>query len=94
MKVNSQKLRDRIIKICEADPRCASDDKLLMAKVWYLEGWHDDQLYEKLQKMPAAESITRARRKLIEEGEIEADEKVQQARKNEEEKVRKELGYN
>ena len=93
MKVNGKKMRDKILKLVELDSRCANDDKLLIAAVWWNEGWKDKELYNHLKKVSSAETIRRTRAKLVEEGLIIPDEKTQRARDNEEQQARGDLGY-
>lgn len=93
MKINTTKMRDTILKLVKNDPRCANDDKLLIAKVWWTEGWHDKKLYEHIKTVSTPESITRARRKLVEEGLITPSEEAQRSRRENEEQVKIDLGY-
>ena len=93
MKVNNQKIRDIIQMACDADPRCADDDALLIAKVWYMKGWRDPNLYKLIKSVPNPETIRRTRAKLVEEGKIKPSAKVQAARAREEHQARQDLGY-
>lgn len=86
-------MRQKILSLVKADPRCANDDKLLIAKVWWTEGWHDKELYDHINKVSSSETIRRTRAKLVEEGLITPNEKVQQAREQAEQKARGDLGY-
>lgn len=80
MKINSKPMRDRIKALVKADPTLADDDKRLIASVWYLEGWTDSGLYEKLKSVSSPETIRRTRAKLVEEGIIKPSAKTQEAR--------------
>jgi ribosomal protein L19E len=80
MKINNKPMRDRIKALVKADPTLADDDKRLIASVWYLEGWIDPELYEKLKSVSSPETIRRTRAKLVEEGIIKPSAKVQEAR--------------
>ena len=94
MKLNDKSTRDLIVQAVKADKRCADDDKLLIAKIWYLKGWKDPELYNRLKEMPSPETIRRSRQKLVEEGIIVPSEKVKNARRAEAKQARKDLGYN
>lgn len=93
MKVNTNNMRDKILALVKKDARFANDDKLLIAAIWWGEGWRDKQLYNHLQSVSSAETIRRTRAKLVEEGLIKPNEKVQQARKEAEQWARGDLGY-
>lgn len=80
MKINTEPMRERIIKLCSKDQRYADDDKLLIATIWYQDGWNDPELYLKLKKMVSPETIRRTRAKLVQEGIIKPSEEVQEAR--------------
>ena len=94
MKLNDKTTRELIIKAVKADKRCADNDKLLIAKIWYLKGWKDTELYNHIKDMPSSETIRRTRAKLVEEGIIEPSEKAKNARKAEAKQARRDLGYN
>lgn len=93
MLINDKSTRDLIIQAVGMNPKCADDDKRLIATIWYLKGWKDPKLYEHIKDMPSAETIRRTRAKLVEEGKIKPSEKIQRARKNEEIQARRNLGY-
>lgn len=93
MKVNTGKMRDKILKLVKKDARCANDDKLLIAAVWWNEGWRDKELYKHLKSVSSPETIRRTRAKLVEEGLITPDEKTQRARDDAEQQARGALGY-
>ena len=62
--INGSSLRETILKMCKQDKRYASDDLLLIASIWYQEGWKDPQLYERLKASTTPESIRRTRQML------------------------------
>lgn len=93
MRVNTDKMRNRILELVKKDPRVINDDKLLIAAIWWYEGWKDEKLYENLQKVSTPGTITRTRRKLVEEGLIKPNVKAQQARGDAEQQVLEDLGY-
>ena len=80
MKINNKPMRDTIKRLVNADPTLADDDKRLIASVWYLEGWNDAGLYDKLKSVSSPETIRRTRAKLVEEGIIKPSAKTQEAR--------------
>ena len=89
--INSDEMRRKVINICKARPDAANDDLLLVALAWYMEGWDDPQLYEKLKAHSSAATLLRTRRKLVEEGIIKVDPAVRAARQSEIKKVKKAL---
>lgn len=89
MKVNTQAMRDKILNLVNKNPELANDDKRLIASVWWTEGWHDPELYEHLKSVSSPETIRRTRAKLVEEGLIKPSEETTQARKAEEQEVRR-----
>lgn len=93
MKVNTKKMRDKILALVKKDPRLANDDKLLIATVWWNEGWKDKCLYKRLQEVSSPETIRRTRAKLVEDGLIKPSDKIQQARADAEAQARDSLGY-
>ena len=90
MKINTKPMRERIIALCKKDNRYADDDKLLIATIWYQDGWEDPDLYDKLKVSP--ETIRRTRAKLVEEGIIKPSEKVVEARYEDFKKARDAVG--
>lgn len=94
MKVNGKNIRDRVLMISRSDPRIANDDLLLIATIWYQEGWHDPSLYSMLKKVTSPETIRRTRQKLVQEGLIKPSEKTVNARYNDFKEAKKDLGYN
>lgn len=93
MKVNGKNIRERIIALVEKDQRYAEDDKLLIAAIWYQEGWHDPRLYDMLKKVSSPESIRRTRQKLTEEGVIVPSSDTLDARYDEYKQAKDDLGY-
>lgn len=66
--VGKEKLIYQIIK---NNPGVQNDDSKLIAAVWRYEGWSDNKsLEDNISKVTRPETITRARRKLHEEGHI------------------------
>jgi hypothetical protein len=80
MKINNKPMRERIKALVRANPSLADDDKKLIASIWYLEGWTDENLYANLKKVSSPETIRRTRAKLVEEGIIKPSKEVQEAR--------------
>lgn len=80
MKINNKTMRKTIEKLVKYNPALADDDKRLIASVWYLEGWTDDDLYDKLKSVSSPETIRRTRAKLVEEGVIKPSKEVQEWR--------------
>lgn len=91
MKVNDKAMRDKIIEAVKRNPELANDDKRLIATIWWIEGWHDPELYEKLTRYSSPETIRRTRAKLVEEGVIKPSAEATAARKAEEQEVRRML---
>ena len=88
MKVNSQAMRRKIKRLVDADPELANDDKRLIASIWWIEGWHDEKLYDYLKMVSSPETIRRTRQKLVEDGEIKPSAEVSVMRAEEEREVR------
>lgn len=83
MKINTQDMRHKILRAVYREPRCADDDKLLIAKIWEYEGWdYTLGLYENLRNVSSPETIRRTRQKLVEEGKIKPSEATIEARYN------------
>lgn len=81
MKVNTQDMRHKILRAVFREPRCADDDKLLIAKIWEYEGWdYTLSLYENLRNVSSPETIRRTRQKLVEEGRIVPMDSTTEAR--------------
>lgn len=82
-KINSVEMRQTIINVCNIRPEAANDDMLLVAMIWYVEGWRDPFLYQKLRGHTNMTTILRTRRKLAEEGKIKVDPAVRALRQKE-----------
>lgn len=80
MKINNKPMRERIKALVRENPSLADDDKRLIASIWYLEGWTDENLYANLKKVSSPETIRRTRAKLVEEGIIKPSKEIQEAR--------------
>jgi len=80
MKINSANMRNTIKSLVRSNPELANDDKRLIAAVWYLEGWHDVKLLDKLRSVSSPETIRRTRAKLVEEGIIKPSKEVEEWR--------------
>lgn len=80
MKINNKPMRDRIEALVKQNPALADDDKKLIASIWYLEGWTDKDLYDKLKSVSSPETIRRTRAKLVEEGVIKPSKEVEEWR--------------
>jgi len=60
-----------ILAIYNRYPEAVNDDAVLLDAVWRLLGWDESKsLLYNLKRLPRPESITRARRKLHEDGKI------------------------
>ena len=94
MKINRKCTRDKIVRLVRADQRYADDDKLLIAAIWYEEGWRDQNLYKMLNTVSSPETIRRTRQKLVEEGLIKPSKKATEARYNDFQEAKSDLGYN
>lgn len=92
MKINTENMRDKIIRLCKTNPKLADDDKRLIANIWWGEGWHDTELYEKLKSVSSPETIRRTRAKLVQEGVITPSEQATEARYHEYEKAMDAVG--
>lgn len=80
MKINNKPMRERIKALVRQNPSLADDDKKLIASIWYLEGWTDENLYANLKKVSSPETIRRTRAKLVEEGIIKPSKEAQESR--------------
>lgn len=81
MKVNTMDMRRKVLRWVAADPKAASDDKLLISLIWIEEGWdYDDSLLNNLKHVSSPETIRRTRQKLQQEGLIKPSEKTVEAR--------------
>lgn len=90
-KVNSKEMRDKILHLVKNNPELANDDKRLIASVWWTEGWHDLELYDHLKMVSSQATITRTRRKLVEEGLIKPSKEATEMRREQEQQVREEV---
>lgn len=67
----NRKVDKAILAIYAKYPHAVNDDAILLDCVWRLLGWDETKsLYWNLSRLPRPESITRARRKLHEQGKI------------------------
>lgn len=77
MKINSNDMRHKILNMIAREPKCADDDKLLIALIWEIEGWdYMLSIYQNLCRVSSPETIRRTRQKLVAEGKIKPSEKV------------------
>ena len=60
-------------KLLSSDPRCKESDLWLILRFWKEEGYKVYIPYEDIDKITPAESITRARRKIQQEGRLLPD---------------------
>lgn len=71
------KIKRVILQLYLKDKSIVNDDRKLLAKVYEYYGWsYRTSIYENLLRMPSAESVTRARRKLHEDGLISYSQKA------------------
>lgn len=78
-----------ILAIYSRYPQVVNDDALLLDAVWRLLGWDESKtLLENLRKLPRPESITRARRRLHEQGHIVYSKAADERRMQEFKKAR------
>lgn len=81
MKVNTNDMRHKVIRIVSWLPNAANDDKLLISKIWEQEGWdYMEDIYTNLRRVSSPETIRRTRQKLTEEGVIKPSEATTEAR--------------
>lgn len=81
MKVNTFDMRHKILRAVYMEPRCADDDKLLIAKIWEYEGWdYTLGLYQNLRNVSSPETIRRTRQKLVEEGKVKPTQATTESR--------------
>jgi len=83
LKTKLDLVKDMVEGIIKNDIRARSDDKWLIWRV--LQHYGIFIPFEKFERVPAFESITRGRRKLQEDGNYPADEKAQERREEAEE---------
>lgn len=69
MRVNTNYMRNTILRLCKENPGLANDDTALMAKIWIEEGWYSNlTLLQNLRRVSKPETIRRPRQKLQAEG--------------------------
>lgn len=92
--INSKNMRAMIIKAYNKDARVASDDKLLLSRVWAMSGWSKEKtLLQNLRDCPNAETVRRTRAKLVQEGIIKPTAEATEGRYRAFKKVREALDY-
>lgn len=91
---NDKEIRTMVRRACNKSQLAIDSDKKLIAEVWKMCGWDNSKsLYENLKMMPTAGSITRTRRRLVEEGLIEPSIDATERRYRSFKQTRKNLGY-
>lgn len=81
MKLNTKDMRHKILSAINDEPKCADDDKLLIAKIWQKEGWdYMLNIYDNLKRVSSPETIRRTRQKLVQDGEIKPSKETTEAR--------------
>lgn len=89
MRINTKDMRHKILRAVYKEPKCADNDKLLIAKIWEYEGWdYTLSVYENLRNVSSPETIRRTRQKLVSEGRIKPSEEATEARYQEFKNVR------
>ena len=88
MKEDVLKVKDVVYNVLKDDPKTRSNDKWLIIEVLRKMNFNVYIPYDKLDDMPAFESITRCRRK-IQETQFPAEGSVQEKRIEEEAHMRK-----
>ena len=89
MRVNTQDVRHKILRIVKREPYAANDDKLLISLIWESEGWdYMLSVYENLRRVTSPETIRRTRQRLVQEGLIKPSQQATERRYREFEKVR------
>ena len=91
-----KKIQVRVENKLRDYPNTRSNDKLLTLMIWEDKGLVLDQAQRELflsRQIPKLESVTRARRKLQEEGKYKANAPTEQGRFFEEGEVRKHFRY-
>jgi hypothetical protein len=84
-----QTIKEVVKNTILTDPRCADDDKWLIISVLRELGIKMFIDYKQLAEMPSFETITRCRRKLMEEGEIQPTKEVIDLREERREYIRR-----
>lgn len=94
MRINTAKMRKRIIELCKINSKYANNDLALIAAIWEREGWRSDcSLYDNLRSVSHPETIRRTRQRLQSEGVIQAREKTVDKRYSEFKQAKFDLGY-
>ena len=92
--INSEYIRDKIMRAYYRKNRVADDDTLLLNEVWKMSGWDGSKtLLQNLRVMPSPETIRRTRQKLVAEGLIKPSATSTDRRYNSWKRARKALGY-
>lgn len=88
------KTEELVQKICQESPEAASDDKILLIKFWESEGLKltETQVATFLELCTAAESITRARRWLVQNNHISSTPEAKVRREGLGEEFRRRFG--
>lgn len=82
-------ISENVVKIVREHPSTISDYRKLLQYYWYyIDGLKNFVPLDELERITQPESISRAFRKLVEQGVIIMDEKTKMARINEEKKFR------
>jgi hypothetical protein len=77
--MSQDKIRNIILSLYKRNSGIVNDEAALLAGVWRECGWRDDCSMEwNIQAMPRAESVSRRRRELYNEGLIEYSEDRQE----------------
>lgn len=88
-----QRIRDNVIDLVRQHPSAITDYRKLLQYYWYyVDGLKVFIPLDVLEKLTQPESISRAYRKLVEEGVIIVDEKTKAARVNQERQFRQHYG--
>ena len=82
------KVKDVVRRVLKSDPRARADDTWLILQVLRSMGYAIFIPYEKMDGMPAFESITRCRRKIQEEGDMLPSDSVLDGRAENRERMR------
>lgn len=71
-----------VLSVIRSNPSLANNDAELIAAVWRKEGWNDNlSLEANIKRVTRSETITRARRKLHEDGHIKYSVKADAERR-------------
>lgn len=87
-------LEAKVERAMELWPETRNDDRKLELAVWYIEGLVLSETQKRMfrDKCSPAESITRARRKIQAQGELQADEEIREHRSRKEVQARMSFG--